>query len=71
MGKDVFLLMDSITRLARVLDVLDGIKSNMLDIESFNEIVDLVRSLLEDQEGILSETEKQQKARILDLLKGN
>ena len=41
----------------------------MLDIESFSEIVDLVRSLLDDQEEILSETEKQQKQRLMDLLK--
>ncbi len=60
---------DALAALAKVLDALESIKSNMLDIESFNEIVDLVRTLLEDQEQILDETEKQQKARILELLK--
>ncbi len=59
----------SLAALNHVLDALESIKSNMLDIESFNEIVDLVRTLLEDQESLLNETEEQQKARILDLLK--
>ncbi len=53
----------------QVLIALEAIKANMLDIESFSEIIDLVRDLLEDQDQILSETEKQQKQRILDLLK--
>ncbi|MEM8736590.1 MAG: hypothetical protein AAGG44_20335, partial [Planctomycetota bacterium] len=52
-----------------VLERLDEIKQNMLEIESFNEIVDLVRGLLEDQQELLDETEKTQKNRILDLLK--
>lgn len=55
--------------LERVILKLEEIQASMLDIESFNEIVDLVRSLLEDHEQVLSETEKQQRQRILDLLK--
>ncbi len=53
----------------KVLIALEAIKANMLDIESFSEIIDLVRGLLDDQERILTETEKQQKQRLLDLLK--
>ena len=53
----------------QVLLALEAIKANMLDIESFSEIVDLVRGLLDDQEKILTETEKAQKQRLLDLLK--
>ena len=41
----------------------------MQDIEDFNEIIDLVRGLLDDQEKVLSETEKEQRQRILDLLR--
>ncbi|RMF37154.1 MAG: hypothetical protein D6753_18130 [Planctomycetota bacterium] len=52
-----------------VLAGLQQIKQNMLDIESFNEIIDLVRGLLEDQEKLLEQTEKAQKAKILDILK--
>ena len=53
----------------QVLISLEAIKANMLDMESFTEIVDLVQGLLDDQEKILSETEKQQKQRILDQFK--
>ena len=41
----------------------------MLDIESFNEIIELVRGLLEEQDVLIQETEAAQKQRILDLLK--
>lgn len=53
----------------QVLISLEVIKANMLDMESFTEILDLVQGLLDDQEKILSETEKQQKQRILDQFK--
>ena len=53
---------------AEVLAKLAQIKENMMDIESFNEIIDLVRSLLEDQEKLLNETEEEQRKRILQFL---
>lgn len=53
----------------QVLIALEAIKANMLDMESFTEILDLVQGLYDDQEKILSETEKQQKKRILDQFK--
>ena len=53
---------------AEVLAKLAQIKENMMDIESFNEIIDLVRSLLEDQEALLNETEEEQRKRILQFL---
>ena len=52
-----------------VLLKLEEIKANMQDIEDFNEIVDLVRGLLDDQEKVLTETEQEQRKRILDLLR--
>jgi hypothetical protein len=55
--------------LDEVLLDLETIKASMQDIEDFNEIVDLVRGLLEDQEKVLSQTEEQQRKRILDLLR--
>lgn len=57
------------TALDAVLNQLNAIKDNMLDIESFNEIIDLVRTLLDEQETLLNETEQQQKQRILDILR--
>ncbi|MCA9131793.1 MAG: hypothetical protein KDA45_01505 [Planctomycetales bacterium] len=55
--------------LQTVLLQLAAIQASMLDIESFNEIIDLVRGLLEDQEKVLSQTEQEQRQRILDLLR--
>jgi hypothetical protein len=43
-------------------DVLD----NMLDLESFNELLDLVRGIIHDQERMIIETKKQQKKQLLD-----
>ncbi|MGN6547686.1 MAG: hypothetical protein ACTHK7_21735, partial [Aureliella sp.] len=53
----------------RLLVALDGIVANLLDLESYNEIVDLVRGILEDEERLLEETQKKQKQSIFDLLK--
>lgn len=51
-----------------VLLRLTSIKENMLKIESFNEIIDLVRGLLEDQEQLLEATEKKKQQSLFDLL---
>ncbi len=59
----------AISSLDSVLIKLEGIRDSMLDIESFNEIVELVRSLLDDQDNLIDETEEAQKKRILELLK--
>lgn len=48
---------------------LEAIQDNMLDIESFNEIIDLVRQLLEDQNQLLDKTEDAERDSILDFLK--
>lgn len=55
--------------LDKILMALEAIKSNMMDIESFNELIDLVRGLLDEQERVLKETQETQKSRVLDLLK--
>ena len=39
----------------------------MLDLESYNEILDIVRELIEDQEKLLDETKEERKKRVLDL----
>ncbi|MCA9190857.1 MAG: hypothetical protein KDB03_03805 [Planctomycetales bacterium] len=58
----------ALVSLDKVLVQLEAIKANMLDIASFNEIVDLVRGLLEDQQQLLDATEKQRKQGIFDFL---
>lgn len=52
-----------------ILLQLSAILEKMLDLESFNEILDLMRGLIEDQESLLDETEDEQKNRVLDLFK--
>lgn len=48
---------------------LETVLNSMLDLESYNELLDIVRALLDEQERILNETKKQQKKQALDLLK--
>lgn len=55
--------------LEKIIATLEAIKASMLDIESFNEIVDLVRGLLDEQERLLKETEEAQSARVLEIFK--
>lgn len=53
----------------RILRDLDAILQRMLDLESFNELLDIVRELIEEQERVSTETKKEQKKAVLDLLK--
>lgn len=50
-----------------VISDLNAILENMLDIESYNEIVDMVRAMLEQQERILERTKSEQKRKVKDL----
>lgn len=50
-----------------VLLQLTAVLEKMLDLESYNEILDMVRELIESQDGLLEETKKEQKRKVLDL----
>jgi hypothetical protein len=50
-----------------VLLQLTAVLEKMLDLESFNEILDMVRELIDSQEGLIEKTKKEQKTRVLDL----
>ncbi len=52
-----------------VLRELQNVLSSMLDLETYNELLDIVRSLIEEQDKLTTETKKQQKKQALDLLK--
>ncbi len=52
----------------KVLVALDGIVANLMDLASYNEVLDLVRGILEDEERLLDETQKKQKSDVFDLL---
>ena len=51
----------------RVIVQLDAVLEKMLDLESFNEVLDLVRGLIEDQESLIEDTKAEQKRKVLDL----
>jgi hypothetical protein len=51
---------DVLLRLTAVLD-------KMLDLESYNEILDMVRELIDDQKGLIDDTKIERKKRVLDL----
>ncbi len=50
-----------------VLLQLTAVLEKMLDLESFNEILDMFRELIESQDGLLDETKKEQKRKTLEL----
>ena len=50
-----------------VLLQLTAVLEKMLDLESYNEILDMVRELIDNQDGLLDETKKEQKRKVLDL----
>ncbi len=68
-GDGVEQAQSAVGALDRVLIALEAIQANMLDIESFNEIIDLVRGLLDDQDELLQDAQERQKQLILELLK--
>ena len=53
----------------RILAQLDEILTNMIDMQDFNELIDMVRGLTEDQAKLLEETKSEQKKQVLDLFK--
>ena len=50
-----------------VLLQLTAVLEKMLDLESYNEILDMVRELIDDQGRLLEETQEERKKRVLDL----
>ena len=52
-----------------VLLAMDRVLENMLDLQTFNDLLDIVRSLIKDQEQLMIETRKQQKQQVLDFLR--
>ncbi len=50
-----------------VLLQLTAVLEKMLDLESYNEILDMVRELIDDQQRLLEDTKDERKKRVLDL----
>jgi hypothetical protein len=51
----------------QVLAALRQVLANMLQIEDYNEVIDMVRGLLEEQESLLDQTRQEQRRRVRDL----
>ncbi len=52
-----------------ILLELDKVLQKILELETYNELMNIVRSLIEDQEELIEKTKKEQKQGALDLLK--
>ena len=53
----------------KVLLQLTAVLEKMLDLESYNEILDIVRGLIDDQTELIDETKEERKERVLDMFK--
>ena len=60
---------NSVQTAEEVLLRLTEVLERMLDLESYNEILDMVRQLIDDQQELLDETKQERKKRVLDLFK--
>ena len=58
---------ESVQTAEEVLLQLTAVLEKMLDLESYNEILDLVRGLIDEQESLIEETKKERKKGVLDL----
>ena len=61
------LSVDAMKNTDAVLSALQAILQDMIDIQDFNEVLDMVRSMVDEQDRILEETKSEQKRQILDL----
>ena len=48
---------------------MSAVLDNMLELETYNELIDLIRDLINDQEEISEKTKDERKKQVLDLLK--
>jgi hypothetical protein len=51
-----------------ILLAMNQILEDMLDLETYNELLDIVRSIIEEQKALINDTKKEQKKQVLDLL---
>ena len=58
-----------IETLSQTLIALEAILNDMVDIQDYNELLDMVRTMIEDQNKIIDKTKTEQKKRVLDMFK--
>jgi hypothetical protein len=54
----------------QIIAALKDILQNMIDIQDFNEVLDMVREMIDKQDALIDETKKEQRKQVSDLLKG-
>jgi phosphotransferase system IIB component len=57
----------AIQSLRECITSLEAILNDMADIQDFNELVDMVRGMIDDQGKIIDQTKQEQKKKVLDL----
>lgn len=60
---------EAVSACEQVILELTAVLEKMLDLESYNEILDLVRGLIEDQNNLTEDTKTERKKKVLDLFK--
>ena len=63
------LLQATLTKNDTILLSLKDVLQNMIDIQDFNELIDMVRDLVDQQQNLLDQTKQEQKRQVLDLFK--
>ncbi len=60
---------DAVDTAEQVILELNAILEKMLDLETYNEVLDLVRQLMDDQADLTDDTKQERKKQVLDLFK--
>ena len=60
---------EAVSTAEQVILELNAILEKMLDLETYNEVLDLVRQLMDDQSDLTDETKEERKKQVLDLFK--
>jgi hypothetical protein len=60
---------EAVNTAEEVILQLNAILEKMLDLETYNEVLDLVRQLMDDQSDLTDDTKEERKKQVLDLFK--
>ena len=60
---------EAVSTAEQVILELNAILEKMLDLETYNEVLDLVRQLMDDQSDLTDDTKEERKKQVLDLFK--
>lgn len=58
---------ESVVLVEEIMAGLDAVLEGMLELESYNELLEMVRGLIDEQEELIDKTKEEQKRRVLEL----